>query len=75
VLFGDFGEAAVLPCFGAAACKELMFGECPVELMYVLCGARKVYILVGLTELKQQEMGNSAVLCCIPFFALSDVFF
>lgn len=23
VLFGDFGEAAVLPCFGAAACKEL----------------------------------------------------
>lgn len=22
VLFGDFGEAAVLPCFGAAACKE-----------------------------------------------------
>eukprot|EP00438_Fugacium_kawagutii_P032775 Skav204665 [mRNA] locus=scaffold607:103460:112749:- [translate_table: standard] len=23
VLFGDFGEAAVLPCFGASVCKEL----------------------------------------------------
>ena len=23
VLYGDFGEAAVLPCFGAAVCKDL----------------------------------------------------
>ena len=22
VLYGDFGEAAVLPCFGAAVCKD-----------------------------------------------------
>ena len=24
VLFGDFGEAAVLPCFGAAVCADLV---------------------------------------------------
>jgi hypothetical protein len=43
VLFGDFGEAAVLPCFGAAACKELFSPVGPEATTEPFLGAGFIY--------------------------------
>eukprot|EP00435_Cladocopium_sp_Y103_P041172 s2316_g11.t1 len=43
VLFGDFGEAAVLPCFGAAACKELFSPVGPAATTEPFLGAGFIY--------------------------------
>jgi len=43
VLFGDFGEAAVLPCFGAEACKELFSPVGPAATTEPFLGAGFIY--------------------------------
>eukprot|EP00490_Sorites_sp_Unknown_P004061 CAMPEP_0114651674 /NCGR_PEP_ID=MMETSP0191-20121206/8496_1 /TAXON_ID=126664 /ORGANISM="Sorites sp." /LENGTH=112 /DNA_ID=CAMNT_0001865957 /DNA_START=20 /DNA_END=358 /DNA_ORIENTATION=- len=43
VLFGDFGEAAVLPCFGAAVCKELFSPVGPESTTEPFLGAGFIY--------------------------------
>ena len=43
VLFGDFGEAAVLPFFGAAACKELFSPVGPAATTEPFLGAGFIY--------------------------------
>lgn len=47
VLFGDFGEAAVLPCFGAAVCQELVSPAGPASTTEPFLGASFVYPPLG----------------------------
>ncbi len=47
VLFGDFGEAAVLPCFGAAVCQELVSPAGPQSTTEPFLGASFVYPPLG----------------------------
>ncbi len=51
VLFGDFGEAAVLPCFGAEACKELFGPVGPASTTEPFLGEAFVYPPLGMGPL------------------------
>lgn len=51
VLFGDFGEAAVLPCFGADACKELFGPVGPASTTEPFLGQAFMYPPLGMGPL------------------------